>query len=170
VEYEPLAGVFSPEAALEPEAPRVHPDHDKSPLAVGPSSAADVDAALAASAFVETRTFTTQRIEHAFLEPEACFGGSWGLGLGASGWVEGRRDCPSPLTSAPSPIVHGLLPRPGRLRPIAVRLRRSLASTRTPVKVTLVSNGGAFGGKEDLSIQGQTALMALATGRPVKAR
>jgi xanthine dehydrogenase molybdenum-binding subunit len=35
------------------------------------------------------------------------------------------------------------------------------------VKVTLVSNGGAFGGKEDLSIQGQTALMAMLTGRPV---
>ena len=35
--------------------------------------------------------------------------------------------------------------------------------------VTLVSNGGAFGGKEDLSIQGQVALMAVLTGRPVKA-
>jgi aldehyde oxidoreductase len=37
------------------------------------------------------------------------------------------------------------------------------------VRVTLVSNGGAFGGKEDLSIQAQVALMALLTGRPVKA-
>ena len=35
--------------------------------------------------------------------------------------------------------------------------------------MTLVSNGGAFGGKEDLSIQGQVALMAMLTGRPVKA-
>ena len=71
VEYEPLPGVFSPEAALAPGAPRVHPDHDnllsRSVIARG-----DVDAALAASAFVETRTFTTQLIEHAFLEPEAC--------------------------------------------------------------------------------------------------
>jgi len=33
----------------------------------------------------------------------------------------------------------------------------------------LVANGGAFGGKEDLSIQGQAALMAWLTGRPVKA-
>ncbi len=37
------------------------------------------------------------------------------------------------------------------------------------MKVTLVSNGGAFGGKEDMSIQGQVALMALLTGKPVKA-
>ena len=51
--------------------------------------------------------------------------------------------------------------------------RRQIASflgvDEGAVKVTLVSNGGAFGGKEDLSIQGQTALMAMLTGRPVKA-
>jgi xanthine dehydrogenase molybdenum-binding subunit len=34
--------------------------------------------------------------------------------------------------------------------------------------VELVSNGGAFGGKEDMSIQAQTALMAWLVGRPVK--
>jgi xanthine dehydrogenase molybdenum-binding subunit len=36
------------------------------------------------------------------------------------------------------------------------------------VIVTLVSNGGAFGGKEDLSIQGQVALMAWLSNKPVK--
>jgi xanthine dehydrogenase molybdenum-binding subunit len=36
------------------------------------------------------------------------------------------------------------------------------------VSVQLVSNGGAFGGKEDLSNQAQTALAARLTGRPVK--
>jgi xanthine dehydrogenase molybdenum-binding subunit len=34
--------------------------------------------------------------------------------------------------------------------------------------VELIPNGGAFGGKEDLSIQAQTALLARVTGRPVK--
>jgi xanthine dehydrogenase molybdenum-binding subunit len=34
--------------------------------------------------------------------------------------------------------------------------------------VELVPNGGAFGGKEDMSIQAQTALLARMTGRPVK--
>ena len=51
--------------------------------------------------------------------------------------------------------------------------RRQIASflgvAESQVHVTLVANGGAFGGKEDLSIQGQVALMALVTGRPVKA-
>ena len=36
------------------------------------------------------------------------------------------------------------------------------------VRVELVSNGGGFGGKEDLSIQGQTALAAALCGKPVK--
>ena len=37
------------------------------------------------------------------------------------------------------------------------------------ITVKLVSNGGAFGGKEDLSIQPHVALMTLLTGKPVKA-
>ncbi|WP_374689748.1 xanthine dehydrogenase family protein molybdopterin-binding subunit, partial [Promineifilum sp.] len=36
------------------------------------------------------------------------------------------------------------------------------------VRITLVPNGGGFGGKEDLSVQGHAALMAYALGRPVK--
>jgi xanthine dehydrogenase molybdenum-binding subunit len=50
--------------------------------------------------------------------------------------------------------------------------RRQIASflglPEERVFVTLVSNGGAFGGKEDMSIQAQTALLAKVTGRPVK--
>jgi len=36
------------------------------------------------------------------------------------------------------------------------------------VRVELAPSGGAFGGKEDMSIQAQTALLARVTGRPVK--
>src|SRR5207249_10677997 len=50
--------------------------------------------------------------------------------------------------------------------------RRQIASflglAEDRLNVTLVSNGGAFGVKEDLSIQGQTALLALLTRRPIK--
>ena len=50
--------------------------------------------------------------------------------------------------------------------------QRQIASVlgidRERVQTELVSNGGAFGGKEDMSIQAQTALMAWVTGRPVK--
>jgi xanthine dehydrogenase molybdenum-binding subunit len=43
-----------------------------------------------------------------------------------------------------------------------------LGVERDRVQTELVSNGGAFGGKEDMSIQAQTALMAWLVGRPVK--
>ena len=183
VEYEPLPGVFSPDAALAPGAPRVHPDHDnllsRSVIARG-----DVDDALAASAFVETRTFTTQLIEHAFLEPEACLAvprrGS-GLGIrGSGGGAAGITPNPgfqfpndelrfaSPESRVPSPELEVFSQGQGVFDD-----RRQIASflgiDESSVTVTLVSNGGAFGGKEDLSIQGQTALMAILTGRPVKA-
>jgi xanthine dehydrogenase molybdenum-binding subunit len=50
--------------------------------------------------------------------------------------------------------------------------QRQIASVlgvdRDCVQTELVSNGGAFGGKEDMSIQAQTALMAWLVGRPVK--
>jgi lysophospholipid acyltransferase (LPLAT)-like uncharacterized protein len=35
------------------------------------------------------------------------------------------------------------------------------------IYVELIPNGGAFGGKEDMSVQAQTALLARLTGRPV---
>ncbi len=49
--------------------------------------------------------------------------------------------------------------------------RRQIASLlglpEQAVRVTQVPTGGAFGGKEDLSVQGQAALLALLTGRPL---
>ena len=163
VEYEPLPGVFSTDAALAPGAPRVHPDHDNL-LDRSVITRGDIDAALEGSAFVETRTFTTQRIEHAFLEPESCLAiaGDWGLGPG--GWLE---QASGPRSPVPGPLLSVFSQGQGVFDD-----RRQIASAlgldEAAVKVTLVSNGGAFGGKEDLSIQGQTALMAWLTGGPVK--
>ena len=172
-----LAGCLSPEAALAPGAPRVHPDHDNL-LSRSAIVRGDVDAALAASAFVETRTFTTQLIEHAFLEPESCLAvPRRGSGLGArASWAGSEQlqvanpesRASSPESRAPSPVLEVFSQGQGVFDD-----RRQIASflgvAEGAVKVTLVSNGGAFGGKEDLSIQGQTALMAVLTGRPVKA-
>ena len=49
--------------------------------------------------------------------------------------------------------------------------RRQVASLlglpESEVRVTQVATGGAFGGKEDLGVQGQAALLARMTGRPV---
>ncbi|MBI2900306.1 MAG: molybdopterin-dependent oxidoreductase, partial [Planctomycetes bacterium] len=103
----------------------------------------DVDAALAKSKHVVTAAFRTQRIEHAFLEPESCLAVPEGDTILVYSQGQGIYD---------------------DRRQIADVLRMP----EEKVRVVLVSAGGAFGGKEDLSIQAQTALLAHRTGRPVK--
>jgi aldehyde oxidoreductase len=107
----------------------------------------DVDAALATSAHVVHETFQTQRIEHAFLEPESSLavpssadgGRHLQVYSGGQGVWDDRDD-----------------------------IARVLGVPNDQVTVTLVSNGGAFGGKEDMSNQAHAALAAWLLDRPVK--
>jgi aldehyde oxidoreductase len=104
----------------------------------------DVDAALAASAHVVHEVFQTQRVEHAFLEPESTLavplpGGRLEVYSGGQGVWDDRRQIADVLGIPEDDVV-----------------------------VHLVANGGAFGGKEDCSNQTQTALAAWLLGRPVK--
>jgi xanthine dehydrogenase molybdenum-binding subunit len=143
VEYEILEPVTDPFAALDPGAPAIHPGGNL----VSRTSVrrGQVEAALAGAAHVVSESFRTAAIEHAFLEPEACLAepvsdGETRLRVWSQGqgiW-EDRRQIASFLG----------LPEPA-------------------VRVTHVATGGAFGGKEDLGVQGQTALLALRTGQPV---
>ena len=103
----------------------------------------DVDAALAASAHTIHEVFQTQRIEHAFLEPESTLAvpsddGTMHVYSGGQGVWDDRDQMASVLGIDPQQIT-----------------------------VELVSNGGAFGGKEDMANQAQTALAAWLLGRPV---
>ncbi len=141
VEYEVLAPVTDPIEALSPDAPAIHPRGNL--LEVCAFSRGDVDAALAASAHVERQAFRTQRIEHAFLEPEACLAVPREGGLRVFSQGQGVHD--------------------DQLQIAAV-----LGVPRETIEVELVSTGGAFGGKEDLSIQAQTALAAHLVGAPVR--
>mgnify|MGYP000870050729 CR=1 FL=1 len=72
VQYQDLPPILSPQEALAPDAPQLHPE--------GPNLVFErrlvrgqVDEALANSAHVVTNTYRTQGIEHAYLEPEAGF-------------------------------------------------------------------------------------------------
>lgn len=116
-------------------------------LSVSAYRRGDVEAALSNSAHVVHEIFETQRIEHAFLEPESSLAvPSVKNGLrhlqvysGGQGVWDDRND-----------------------------IARVLGVEREQVTVELVSNGGAFGGKEDMSNQAQTALAAWLLDRPVK--
>ncbi len=104
----------------------------------------DVDAALAASAHTVHEIFQTQRVEHAFLEPESTLAvpepdGTLKVFSGGQGAWDDRNQIAAVLGVPTEQVV-----------------------------VEQVSNGGAFGGKEDMSNQAQTALAAWLLQRPVK--
>ena len=151
VEYEVLAPVTDPFEALADDAPPLHEGGNL--LSRSVLHAGDADAALATAAHVATETFRTGRIEHAFLEPEACLA------------VPGRTDEES-ARRAGEPRLHLYSSGQG-----AWDDRRQVASLLglppADVRVTQVSTGGGFGGKEDMSVQGPAALLAFRSGRAV---
>ena len=103
----------------------------------------DVDAALAGAAHVVSRTFRTQCIEHAFLEPESALAVPEADGMlhvysqGQGVWEDRRQ------------------------------IASFLGVPEQSVRVTQVSAGGAFGAKEDLNVQAHAALLASVSDRPV---
>ena len=104
----------------------------------------DVDGALEASAHVVRERFVTQRVEHAFLEPESTL-------------------------AEPTPDGRLMVYSGGQgIWDDRDQIAAVLGVDTDAVVVELVSNGGAFGGKEDMSNQAQTALAAHLLQRPVK--
>jgi selenium-dependent xanthine dehydrogenase len=104
----------------------------------------DAATALANSAHVVRGTWRTQRIEHLFLETESCVAeplpdGRLRVFSSGQGVFDDRRQIASFLGMPADDVI-----------------------------VEQVSSGGAFGGKEDLSVQAQTALLANITKQPVK--
>jgi selenium-dependent xanthine dehydrogenase len=147
VAHDVLTPVTDPLAAIEPDADVAVWGTADNVLSRSAYARGDVDAALAASAHTLHEVFQTQRIEHAFLEPESTLAVPSGAGTaralhvysGGQGVWDDRDD-----------------------------ICRVLDVPTDRVTVELVSNGGAFGGKEDMSNQAQTALAAWLLERPVK--
>ncbi|MDG2907186.1 MAG: molybdopterin-dependent oxidoreductase [Acidimicrobiales bacterium] len=143
VEYVPLAPFSDPVIAVGSDEDAVW-GLDGNVLSVSAYSRGDVEAALAESAHVVDDVYQTQRIEHAFVEPESTLavptddGGLYVYSGGQGVWDD-RNQVASVL---------------------------GLDTDR--ITVELVSNGGAFGGKEDMSNQAQTSLAAWLLGRPVR--
>jgi xanthine dehydrogenase molybdenum-binding subunit len=149
VDYEVLEPVTDTASALAPGAPLVHSVETFAPRpsnVLQPTTAflrGDVDAALVASAHVIEATFNTQPIDIAFLEPESCLAVPQGGGVKVHTQSQG------------SVYDHSQVARILNLDP-------------SRVEIALAASGGAFGAKEELSIQGQTALAAFVLQRPVK--
>ncbi|HET7266229.1 MAG TPA: xanthine dehydrogenase family protein molybdopterin-binding subunit [bacterium] len=142
VDYEPLAGVFDAEGALAAGAPRVHPDRDNVLVHWTLRRGDAAEAFRQAHAVVE-HTYRTQRVDHAYLEPEA--GVAW---IDAHGVVNIR---------ASSQVIE-------HFREIA----EMLGVPHNRVRVVAPFLGGGFGGKEDMTVEPHLALLAWKTGQPVR--
>jgi xanthine dehydrogenase molybdenum-binding subunit len=124
--------------------PVTRPD-DGTVLSTSVVKRGDADEALRGAAHVASGTFTTQRIEHAFLEPEAALavpanGVLRVYSQGQGAWEDRRQ------------------------------IASLLAVPQDSVRVTQVATGGAFGGKEDLGPQAAAALLAHTVDAPVMVR
>ncbi len=139
VEYEPLDPVTDPVAALDPAAPRLHPGGNL----VRHLKIRKGDPEPAAEVVV-TGCYQVGMQDQAFLGPEAGLAvpdGNGGVDLYVSTqWlhVDQKQVC----------AALGLRPE--------------------QVRLTLAGVGGAFGGREDLSMHVHACLLALHTGKPVK--
>ncbi len=149
VDYEPLPVVASAEQARQPDAPRVHEEWPTGNLLKHIQVRhGDVAQGLAEAEIVVEREYRTPAYEHMFLEPECSIG------------VPAGYDADHPKLTV---YVGSQIPYADREQ-IAAALNLSPEEVR--VKGTLI--GGGFGGKEDIMGQIHAALLAQATGRPVK--
>ena len=142
VEYAPLKPFNDPVVAARSDEEAVW-GLDGNVLSVSAYARGDVEEALARSAHVVDQVFQTQRVEHAFLEPESTLAVPTDDGLHVYSGGQGVWDDRD-------------------------QIARVLGIDPERITVELVSNGGAFGGKEDLSNQAQTALAAWLIGQPVR--
>jgi len=144
VVYDTLPAIFDPDEAMRPGAPALHdyaPDNVTKhiPIRVG-----DVEKGLAESDLVVEETYSTQAIEHAYLEPEA-------------GLAYVDHDGVVTIVSPDQNITHH-----------RHMLARIIARPISKVRFIMSPVGGGFGGKEDMIYQGMLALLAMKTQRPVR--
>ncbi|MBI3705050.1 MAG: molybdopterin-dependent oxidoreductase [Rhizobiales bacterium] len=144
VVYEPLPAVLDPEEAMRPGAPVLHdyaPDNVTKhiPIRVG-----DINKGFAESELIVEQTYSTQSIEHAYLEPEA-----------GIAYVD-----PDGVVTVESPDQN--IPHHRSM------LARIIAKPIAKVRFIMSPVGGGFGGKTDMIYQGILALLAMKTQRPVR--
>ncbi len=143
VEYDVLEPVTDMHKAMQPDAPAIHEGGNI--LAKTVTSRGDVAEARAKSAYIAQGEFDTQRIEHGYMEPEACVAYPAGDGVEVLSQGQGVYEDRE-------------------------QIAKLLGLPKEQVRVILVPNGGGFGGKEDLTVQGHAALAAWLLGIPVKVR
>ncbi|MBL8156608.1 MAG: molybdopterin-dependent oxidoreductase, partial [Anaerolineae bacterium] len=144
ITYEDLPTVFDMQAALLPDAPQIHPYYPNNTLCHYRIRKGDMAAGWAQADVIVEGEYRTGYQEHAFLQPEAGLGYIDDAGrvtvIVAGQWVHEDQE----------QIFH------------------ALGLPEEQVRVIYPAIGGAFGGREDMSVQIVLALAAHVLRRPVK--
>ncbi|MCB6177084.1 molybdopterin-dependent oxidoreductase [Rhodobacter sp. Har01] len=143
VSWTEIPPLLTPAEAEADGAPLLHPDRAANLLIEGRVQKGDAGAALAASAHVVEGRFTTQYVEHAYIEPEA-----------GVAWMDGDTLVIRACTQAPG------MDREDTALILGLPLER--------VRIIPSAVGGGFGSKLDISLQPLIGLVALKTGRPAR--
>jgi CO/xanthine dehydrogenase Mo-binding subunit len=145
VEYEDLPAVFDAAAGLEPGAPRVHPEIGDSNICVWDKiRKGDVAAGFAQADVIVEAEYHTPYQEHAFLQPEA------GLAYVDDNGII-TVECGGQWTHTDQE-----------------QIAHALGLPKEQIRVIYPAIGGAFGGREDMSVQIVLALATWKLHRPVR--
>lgn len=144
VGYRPLPAVFDPEEAMADGAPVLHDYAPANVVKHIPIRRGDIEAGFAEADLVVEKSYDTQPVEHAYLEPEA-------------GIAYVDHDDVVTVVSPSQNITHH-----------RHMLAKIIGMPIHKVRFIMSPVGGGFGGKEDMIYQGMLALAAMKTGRPVR--
>ena len=142
VRYEVLEAVTDMHEAIKPDSIRVN-DERSNVLETCSIRSGDVEKVFSEAAWVTSGIYETQRIEHAFLETETAIALPEGEGIRLYSQGQGAYVDRAAVASI-------------------------LALPEEKVRVVQVENGGGFGGKEDITVQGHASLFAYLLKKPVK--
>ncbi|MCD4687104.1 MAG: xanthine dehydrogenase family protein molybdopterin-binding subunit [Anaerolineae bacterium] len=144
IEYEDLPVLDTPEAAQAEDAPQLHDHAENNVLVHYRIRHGDVEAAWAQADVIVEGEYYTGAQEHAYLQPEAGIGYIDDAGrvtvLVAGQWVHEDRE----------------------------QVAHALGLPEEQVRIIYPAVGGAFGGREDMTVQIVLALAAVKLQRPVK--
>lgn len=144
VVYEELPGLYHAEDAQKPGAPVIHDYAQNNIVKHIPIRKGDTEAGFAEADLILEDDFSTQQVEHAYLEPEA-----------GIAYVD-----PDDVVVVISPsqnITHH-----------RHMLAEIIDKPINKVRFIMSAVGGGFGGKEDMIYQGMLAICAMKTHRPVQ--
>jgi len=148
IDFSPLPVLTDPKKSLEPDAILIHPELGSNLIIHHPLRKGNIEKGFDESDQIIEQTYTTQLIEHAYIEPEAVIA----IPLGVNGVK-----------------IIGSIQNPFSARRIIAAV---VNLPLDKVQVIQAQLGGSFGGKDDIMciLSARAAVAAIKVNRPVKIR